>query len=134
MDKAQSALKLLSPPYAVKDYYSSESSSPSFKQVFQSATKAESSRTVVMSVMTIGINNLKEEMATMKAMLERLVKKNEENEARIKVHKEKIARLTRKLEKWPARSLAKSSKSEERIGCPSKVKLLRRRSAPRRAV
>ena len=97
MDKAQSALKLLSPPYAVKDYYSSESSSPSFKQVFQSATKAESSRTVVMSVMTIGINNLKEEMATMKAMLERLVKESDEKEVHIKLQEETIARLTRSL-------------------------------------
>ena len=63
--------------------------------------------------MTIGTNNLEEEMAAMKAMLERLIKESEEKEVCIKLLKEKIARLTRKLKKWLARSIAKSSKSEE---------------------
>jgi len=66
-----------------------------------------------MPVMTIGINNLKEDMATMKAMLERLVKENEENKACIKLYKERIARLTTKLEKQLARSLTKCSESED---------------------
>ena len=66
-----------------------------------------------MPVMTIGTNKLEEETAAIKAMLERLLKESEEKKARIKLQKEKIARLTRKLEKRPARSLAKSSKSEE---------------------
>jgi len=66
-----------------------------------------------MPVMTIGTNNLEEEMAAIKAMLERLVKESEENEACIKSQEEKIARLSRKLEKRLARSLAKSSESEE---------------------
>ena len=83
----------------VEGYYSSDSSLPSFKQAFQLETKAESSKTVVMPVMTIGTNNLEEEMADMKAMLERLVEESEEKEVRIKLHEEKIARLTRKLEK-----------------------------------
>jgi len=38
-----------------------------------------------MPVMTISINNSEEEMATMKAMLERLVKESEEKEACIKL-------------------------------------------------
>ena len=66
-----------------------------------------------MPVMIKGTNNLKEEMAGIKAMLERLVKEREEKEPRIKLQEEKIVRLPRKLEKWPARSLYKSSKSEE---------------------
>ena len=66
-----------------------------------------------MPFMTIGTNSLEEEMATMKAMLERLVKGSEEKEARINLQEEKIARLTRKLEKWPARSLTKSLENEE---------------------
>jgi len=33
-----------------------------------------------MPIITIGTNNLEEEMAAMKAMLERLVKENEEKE------------------------------------------------------
>jgi len=49
----------------------------------------------------------------MNAMLERLIKESEENEGRIKLQEEKITRLTRKLEKWPAQSLAKSLESEE---------------------
>jgi len=61
-----------------------------------------------MPVMTIGINNLKEEMASMKVMLERLVKENEEKEVHIKLHEKKITRLTKKLKKRLARSIAKS--------------------------
>jgi len=52
--------------------------------------------------MTIGTNNLEEEMAAMNSMLERLVKETEEKELRIKLQEEKIARLTKKLEKRPA--------------------------------
>jgi len=52
-------------------------------------------------------------MVVMNAMLERLIKESEENEGRIKLQEEKITRLTRKLEKWPAQSLAKSLESEE---------------------
>jgi len=51
-------------------------------------------------------------------MLERLVKENEEKEVRIKLHKEKIARSPRKLERRPARSIAKSSESEEEERTP----------------
>jgi len=65
--------------------------------------------------MTIGTKNLEEEMASIKAMLERHVKKNEEKQAYIKLHKEKIARLTKKSEKQLARSIAKSSESEEKV-------------------
>jgi len=66
-----------------------------------------------MPIMTIGTNNLEEEMAAMKAMLEQLLKKSEENEACIKLHEENIARLTKKLEKQQAQSLMKSSESME---------------------
>jgi len=52
-------------------------------------------------------------MAAMKAMLERLIKESEENEERINLKEEKIARLTKKLEKRLAQSLAKGSKGEE---------------------
>ena len=102
MDKAQGPTKRSSPPYEVEDYYISDSSSPSLKQVFQLETEAESFKAAVMPVMAVGTNNLEEEMASIKAMLERLVKKSEEKEARIKLQEENIARLTRKLEKWPA--------------------------------
>jgi len=66
-----------------------------------------------MPVMTIGTNNLEEEMASMKTMLKRLVKESEEKDTCIKLPKEKITRLTRKLENRPTRYLAKSLESEE---------------------
>jgi len=49
----------------------------------------------------------------MKAMLEIFVKESEEKEARIKLQEEKIARMTRKLEKRLAQLLTKSLISEE---------------------
>jgi len=86
-------------------------------------TEAKSSNTVVMPVMTIGTNNLEKEMVAMKAMLERLVKESEEKEARIKLQEKKIATLTKKLEKRPTQSLAKSSESveEERMSVQSET-------------
>jgi len=55
-----------------------------------------------MPVMTIGTDDLEEEMAAMKAMLKRLVNESEEKVVRIKLQEEKIVKLTRKLEKRPA--------------------------------
>jgi len=50
--------------------------------------------------MTIGTNNWEEEMATMKAMVEKLTKGSEDKKVHIKLQEEKIARLTRRREKW----------------------------------
>ena len=85
INRAQNPLKLPTPPYEVEDYYSSDASSPTLKKALQSETEAEYSKIVVTSVMTIGTNNLEEEIAAMKAMLERLVKENEEKGAHIKL-------------------------------------------------
>jgi len=58
MYRAQSPSKLPTPLCEVEDYYySSDSFSPTMKQAFQSKTDAESSKTVVMLVMTISTNN-----------------------------------------------------------------------------
>jgi len=46
--------------------------------------------------MTIGTNNLEEEIVVIKAMLERLVKKNEEKEVCIKLHEEKDQQVDQK--------------------------------------
>jgi len=124
MDKTQSTSKLTTPQCEVEDYYSSDSSSPSLKQAASTSCTnfciftfvkemAAMNATVIMPVMAIATNNLEEEMAAMNAMLERLAKENKEKVVCIKLHEEKIARLTRKLEKRPARSLVKSSESEE---------------------
>jgi len=82
--KVQSPSKLSTPLCEVEDYYSSDSASPSLKQAFQLETKGESSKTIIMLVMMIDINNLEEEMVTVKAMLERLAKESEEKKAHIK--------------------------------------------------
>jgi len=100
MNRAQSPSKLPTLLCEVEDYYSSGSCSPSLKQALQSKIESESSSTIVISVMTIGTNNL-EEMAAMNAMLERHIKESEEKEVRIKLQEEKIAMLTRMLEKRP---------------------------------
>jgi len=113
MNRARSPAKLPSLPCEVEDYYSNDSSSPSLKQTFRSEAEVESSKTVVMPVMTIGINNLEEEMVGIKAMLERLVKDSEQKEVCIKSQEEKIAGLTRELKKRPTQSLAKSSECKE---------------------
>jgi len=54
-----------------------------------------------MQVMKIGENNWEKEMATMNSMLQKLAKESKEKEASIKLYKEKIAKLTRKLKKQP---------------------------------
>jgi len=77
MDRAQRPSKLPTQLCEVKDYYSSDSSLLSFKQAFQSEIEIESCKTIVMPVTTRGTNNLEEEMAAMKAMLERLDKESE---------------------------------------------------------
>ena len=84
-DKAQNPSKLPTPLCEAEEYYSSDSSSTLLKQPFQLETEAESSKTVVMLIMTIGTKNSEEEMAAIKGMLERLVKESEEREVRIKL-------------------------------------------------
>ena len=113
MDKAKNRSKLLTPPREVEDYYNSNSCAPSLKQASRSETEAESSKSTVMPVMTIGTNSLEEEMAAMKAMMEKIIKESEKKEACIKLQEETIVRLTKKLEKQPTWSLTKSSQSEE---------------------
>jgi len=53
-------------------------------------------------------------MATMAGMVEKLVKESEEKDKCIKLEREKIVGLIRKLEKWPDQSSTKSLESEEK--------------------
>jgi len=78
MDRAESHMKLPTSLGKVKDYYSSDSSSPSCKQAFRSEIEFESAKPIVMLVITTSTNNLEEEMAAMKAMLERHINESEE--------------------------------------------------------
>jgi len=57
--------------------------------------------------------NLEEQLASMKATLERLCKENAEKNAKIKHKNERIADLTKKLEKQPFEACNKGSQSKE---------------------
>jgi len=92
MDKIQN-FQLQFPIYEVKDYYSNNSFLPSPKGACLSETEAESSRTVIMPAMMKGSTTLEEEIANMKAILEKLTRESEEKEACIKLQEKKIARL-----------------------------------------
>ena len=58
--------------------------------------ETESSDTVIMSVMMTGATNLEEQLARMKATLDRLSKKSAEKDAQIKCRNDQIVELTRK--------------------------------------
>jgi len=68
---------------------------------------------IVILVIIIGTNNWEEEIVAMKAMLEKRANKSEEKEVYTKLQKEKITKLTRKLEKLSTRSVTNDSNSEE---------------------
>jgi len=53
-----------------------------------------------MLAMMTSSTSLEEDMANIKAILEKLTRESEEKEARIKFQEEKIAKLTKNLEKW----------------------------------
>jgi len=64
-----------------------------------SETEVESSKTFVMPAMMTSSTTLEEEMTNMKAILEKLTRESKEDEERIKLQEEKIAKLSRKLKK-----------------------------------
>ena len=97
----------------LEDYYNRNSSLPSPKGMHFSEIEADSSKTDITPTMMTGSTTLEEEMANMKAILENLTRESAEKEACIKFQEEKIARLTKKLEKQSTQSLAKDSKSED---------------------
>jgi len=57
MDRVEGLSKLPTQLCEAENYYSCGSSSPSLKQTFQLETEAESSKTVIMPVITIGTYN-----------------------------------------------------------------------------
>jgi len=57
--------------------------------------------------------NLKDQLASMMAMLERLSKENAEKDAKIKYPNKRIIDLTKKLEKRPLETSNKGSQSKE---------------------
>ena len=67
-----------------------------------SEIEAESFDTVIMLVMMTGAANLEEQLASMKATLDRLSKKNAEKDAQIKRQNDQIEELTKS---WKRSSL-----------------------------
>ena len=93
----------------LQSHYSSKSSSPSPKGVRISETDAESSGIVIMPVMMIRAANLEEQLASMKATLDRLSKDSAENNAQIKCQNDQIAELMKRLEKKFSEAFNKGS-------------------------
>jgi len=77
-------IKHQSPIFDVEDYYNSNSSVPSIRKVIFAQSKTESSPTIIVHAMMIGVVNFEEEFACVKAALERLSKESAEKDAHIK--------------------------------------------------
>jgi len=87
------------------NYGGSDSLLTSSRDSIFSQVEVESSDIITMPVMvTVATNlvatNFEEQLAGMKATLERLLKENVENDAQIKRQNKQIVDLTKKLEKW----------------------------------
>jgi len=66
-----------------------------------------------MPAMMVGVINFEEEFVSMKATLERLSKESAKKDARIKCQEEHIAKLLKKLEKWPHASPNKGTSGDD---------------------
>jgi len=78
-----------------------------------SEIEVESSDTVIMSVMMTGAANLEEQLASMKATLDRLSKESAEKDAQIRRQNDQIAELTKRLEKKFPEASNKGSGAED---------------------
>ena len=95
------------------DYGSSSSSPTSSRDSVFSQVEVESSDTVIMPVMVTETVNLEEQLADMKATLDRLSKENAKKDAQIKRQSKQIADLTKKLGKRTSKAFNKCSSSED---------------------
>jgi len=87
-----------------------------------------------MPTIIVGAINFEEEVASMKATLERLSKENAEKNARIKRQEEHIAKLLKKLDKGPRASSNKGASSDETKKGPIEARLLRMMASQRKAI
>ena len=86
MDELQTHTNPAFQPFNFEDdgYSSSDSSLTPSKGSLSSQAKAESFDTVIMPVMVTGATNFEEQLASMKATLDRLSKQSAEKDAQIK--------------------------------------------------
>jgi len=101
MDELQTHTNPTFQPFGLEDggYLSSDSSSTSSKKSLSSHAEAKSSDTVIMPVMVTEAANFEEQLASMKATLDRLSKESAEKDAQMKRQSKQIVELTKKLEK-----------------------------------
>jgi len=78
-----------------------DSSAATPKDSPASYAEIESPNTIIMSVMVIELTGIEEQLASMKATLDRLLKESAEKNAQIKRQSRQIVNLTKKLEKRP---------------------------------
>jgi len=102
-----------SPVCELEDYYSSDFSVPSPKEARMLEIEAESSDIIIMPVMMIGAANLKEQLASMKATLDRISKESAEKDAQSKRQNDQIAELIKRLEKKFSVASNKGSGAED---------------------
>jgi len=99
--------------YLEDDGYSSGASSQlSSKESLFSHDETNSSNTVVMLVMVIEVTNIEEQLASMKATMDKLLKEGAQKDAQIKCQNKQIADLIKKLEKQPIESSNKCLNAE----------------------
>ena len=115
MDELQTHTNPAFQPFNFEDdgYSSSDSSLAPSKGSLSSQAEAESSDTVIMPVMVTGATNFEEQLASMKATLDRLSKESAEKDAQIKRQNDQIAELMKKLEKKSSEASNKGSGAED---------------------
>jgi len=115
MDELQTHTSPTFQPIDLEDdgYSSSASSLLSSKESLWSHAKVESSNTIIMPVMVIEVTNIEEQLASMKATPDKLLKESVEKDAQIKRQNKQIADLTKKLEKRPIETSNKCSDVED---------------------
>jgi len=91
-------------PFNLEDdgYAHSDSSLIVTKTTFLLQIETKSSNTIITQVMMTGVANMEEWLASIKVMLLRMTKEIEKMHAQIKPQSERIANLTKKLEKQPS--------------------------------
>ena len=75
--------------------------------------EAESSDTIVIQVMVTEAANIEEQLVSMKATLDKLLKESAEKDDQIKYQNKQIVDLTKKFEKRPTKAYNKCSDAED---------------------
>ena len=114
MDEPRTQANPTFEPFGKEDHgYASSDSSPALPRELVAESETESANSVIMPAMVTEATNIEEQLADMKATLDRLAKENLEKDAQIKRQSEQIATLMKKLEKRLFESSSKGSDGEE---------------------